>query len=233
MGLNDFPPELVTRIFLQLSYKSLLAVLAVCTQWNAIVAKDPALSVQMFKRLSTVYVDPGSTEPWVRSSFCAASSPEPIRMHPALFEVSYSMGSDRPSFITGKAPTPDKDGFFIASDIMKSFRHVQLSELAIANDFISIPVVTMAKLLVPDRLSRPTGFKIKVINTKGIRLMDVFAAMEKESNTAYLDDRPPFHHPHFRTMTKAAVLGDHVHYEGFRNVARRGLGLSADLYLGS
>jgi hypothetical protein len=34
-------------------------VLAVSVQWNAIVSKDPALSVQMFKRLSTVYVETG------------------------------------------------------------------------------------------------------------------------------------------------------------------------------
>jgi hypothetical protein len=49
----------LAKIFLQLSYKSLLRVLAVSVQWNAIVSKDPALSVQMFKRLSTVYVETG------------------------------------------------------------------------------------------------------------------------------------------------------------------------------
>ncbi|KAJ7656466.1 hypothetical protein DFH06DRAFT_471848 [Mycena polygramma] len=153
MGLNDFPPELLTRIFLQLSYKSLLSVLAVSARWNAIVATDTALGVQLFKRLSTVYVEPGSDEPWIRGSFsssCAAASPEPIRMHPALFEISYAMGSGRPSFFTGKALTPDDGGFFVPIDFMKNVHEVQLSSLAIANDFISIPVVTKAKLLIPD-----------------------------------------------------------------------------------
>lgn len=59
-SLNDFPPELLTRIFLQLSYKSLLSVLAVSVLWNALVTEDPALSVQMFKKRSTVYAEPGA-----------------------------------------------------------------------------------------------------------------------------------------------------------------------------
>jgi len=59
MGLADFPPELLTKIFLNLSYKSLLCVLAVSAQWNIIVATDSALGVQMFKKVSKVYVEPG------------------------------------------------------------------------------------------------------------------------------------------------------------------------------
>jgi hypothetical protein len=59
-GLNDFSPEVLTRIFLHLPYSSLLSVSAVSVQWKAIVAKDPSLSVQIFKKRTKVYVEPGA-----------------------------------------------------------------------------------------------------------------------------------------------------------------------------
>ncbi|KAJ7464558.1 hypothetical protein FB451DRAFT_1179680 [Mycena latifolia] len=37
MSLGDFSPELLAKIFLNLSYKSLLSVMAVSVKWNAIV----------------------------------------------------------------------------------------------------------------------------------------------------------------------------------------------------
>jgi hypothetical protein len=50
-----------------------------------------------------------------------------------------------------------------------------LYKLALADEFLAIPVVTMAKLVGPG-----LSYKIKIINTEGIKLMDVFVAMEKE-----------------------------------------------------
>jgi hypothetical protein len=52
-----------------------------------------------------------------------------------------------------------------------------LYKLALADEFLSIPVVTIAKLVVT---GPGLSYKIKVINTQGIKLMDVFVAMEKE-----------------------------------------------------
>jgi hypothetical protein len=49
----------LSKIFRHLSYESLLSVQAVCVQWHAIVGEDPELGVQMFKRMSKVYVGPG------------------------------------------------------------------------------------------------------------------------------------------------------------------------------
>ncbi|KAJ7108841.1 hypothetical protein C8R43DRAFT_184568 [Mycena crocata] len=104
MNLSDFPPELLTRIFLQLSYKSLLCVLAVSAQWNAIVADDPALKVQMFKSLSKEYVEEGSSQPvFMRcSSSREIHAADSVRLHPALQMASYSMGepSDAVYFLT-------------------------------------------------------------------------------------------------------------------------------------
>lgn len=49
----------------------------------------------------------------------------------------------------------------------------KLCELAIANDFISIPMVTTAQLIITSH------HIIKVKNAKGIKLKDVFVAMKK------------------------------------------------------
>ncbi|KAF7356261.1 hypothetical protein MVEN_00957600 [Mycena venus] len=210
MSLKEFPTELLTRIFLHLSYKSLLRVEAVCVQWKSIVAKDPELSVQMFKKISQVYVEPGSNEPSFRfESGCYAAKSEPVRLHPALNQASYYMGNDLESV-----------NFYLGND---NPNWTQLCKLAIASDFISIPVVTMATLVLPDRIF---GFKIKVKNAKGVRLTDVFVAMHKESNV-------PVMTRDYGMMTRAEALGDHRYYEGLQNVARQGLGLSAEMFLGS
>lgn len=91
----DFPPELLTKIFLNLAYKSLLRVMAVCVRWNAIVAQDPSLAVHMFKKCTQVYVEPGariyisdachprSKDAWIGSRSheirTFAPEPEPLR----------------------------------------------------------------------------------------------------------------------------------------------------------
>ncbi|KAJ7509759.1 hypothetical protein B0H11DRAFT_2184278 [Mycena galericulata] len=212
MGLSDFPLELLTKIFLHVSYKSLLSVMAVCVQWNAIVTDDPSLSVQMFRKLSKVYVEPGCHERMRgrRSDSSAAEGAEPIRLHPAVQKASYVMGADVSSvkFYTGDRNRPFLDG------------------LAIANDFISIPVVTMVTIQIPDRGFAPNAFKVKVKNSKGVKIIDIFTRLQIESNRRIMTER-------YGVMTRAEFLGDHLHYEGLSAVVRTGLGCSAELYLGS
>ncbi|KAJ7343392.1 hypothetical protein DFH08DRAFT_1081574 [Mycena albidolilacea] len=135
---TDFPPELLPRIFLQLSYISSLRAEAVCVQWNAIVAQDPELSVQMFKKRSKLYVKSANLDS--PSTECKAIT---VQLHPGMNELSYIMGE----------------------------------ELALADEFLSIPVVIMTKLVVT---GPGLSYKIKVINPKGIKPMDVFVAMEKD-----------------------------------------------------
>jgi hypothetical protein len=94
----------------------------------------------------------------------------------------------------------------------------RLCQLAIANDFISIPVVTMATLVFPERIWGP-GFKIKVKNSKGVRLTDVFVALEKEFDYVYLlwlylmsrDSRSnvPVYTQDYGIIKKGEALGDH------------------------
>ncbi|KAJ7020600.1 hypothetical protein C8F04DRAFT_1196439 [Mycena alexandri] len=102
MGVNDFPPELLTSILLNLPYKSLLSLQAVCVQWKAIVVADPALSVRPFKKPSKVYVEPGLPAGGLKAYISYGlryeehTSPEsePVRLHPAIQEASFDIGDD-------------------------------------------------------------------------------------------------------------------------------------------
>ncbi|KAF7337856.1 RBR-type E3 ubiquitin transferase [Mycena venus] len=221
MGLKDFPNELLAKIFLHLSYKSLLYVLAVSVQWNAVVTADPALSVQMFRKPSRVYVEPGSRNPNFRRDFHYdnTDTAEPIRLHPAVQMTSYVMGSD-------------------ISEVDFMFGP-QLVDLEIADDLISIPTVTMATIQVPERRGRNIGFKIKVKNSKGVRLIDLFRGIAEESSREVCVDGYEYGSEialrklFGETITRTTLLGDHRHYEGLYGVVRKGLGLSADIFLGS
>jgi hypothetical protein len=51
----------------------------------------------------------------------------------------------------------------------------KLVDLAIANDFISIPVVTTALIRI-----NGANFTVNVENSKGIKLIDLFSAIDKE-----------------------------------------------------
>ncbi|KAJ7181005.1 hypothetical protein C8R46DRAFT_1071171 [Mycena filopes] len=232
MALNDFPPELLTKIFLHLSFKSLLRVLAVCSRWEAIVKTDASLGVKLFKKLSKVYVEVGSIGPDFRysSKKRRLATSEPVRLHPALDIASYTMGSVDDVYFSGDDEPP------------------RLTNLGIANDFISIPVVTMVRLVIPERLVSANGFKIKVKNPKGVKLIDVFAAMAEDLASsqggsqgpppALWDDEPegPARGPYVsQTSLNQACLtpGMFSYYEGMSDITRTGLGLSAALYLGS
>ncbi|KAJ6574600.1 hypothetical protein B0H19DRAFT_1254287 [Mycena capillaripes] len=252
-GLIDFAPEVLTRIFLHLSYRSLLSALAVCVQWNAIVTKDPALSVQLFKKSSKVYVEPGckaesrergifdmfetifgsyDRDPeylhfkrsmlhysesilaaaWYKSVKNADQAtalltdpkwfpPERIRLHPALPELSYMIGNGLEDVC-----------FFVKED------QVELSQLKLANDFISIPAVPSASINV-------AAFHVTVKNSKGITLLDLFSAIAKESTTKIKRGK--------KTIMKGDLLGDHRFYEGFEMLRRSGHSLSAEVARGS
>ncbi|KAJ7631376.1 hypothetical protein DFH06DRAFT_1224350 [Mycena polygramma] len=201
-SLSDFPPELLTRVFLQLPYHSLLSVEAVCVQWNALVTQDPELSVKMFRKRSTVYVEPGFPEPPYPETTGAAGS-EPVRLHPAVQSPMYlGLRAIACAWQTEFVYYFDGDGPALAT-------------MAIANDFISIPVVTMVKM------TGMLAFTVK--NSKSVTLMDLFSAMEKEAN------RPV--RGMFGESTKAQELGDFHHYEGLNNLVRSGLCLSAKMYM--
>ncbi|KAJ7631373.1 hypothetical protein DFH06DRAFT_1303819 [Mycena polygramma] len=131
-------------------------------------------------------------------------APAKIRIHPAINSASYRFG----------------DGLDSVQFFCKGDTTFKLVDLAIANDFLSIPAVTTATLDVG-----PNGFTVKVKNSKGITLIDFFRAIDKEAKVKVKRGR--------HTVTKGELLGDHSFYEGLSNLMRIGSGLSAAMYLGS
>ncbi|KAJ7699016.1 hypothetical protein B0H17DRAFT_1129554 [Mycena rosella] len=211
MGINDFSPEVLTTIFLKLSYKSLLAVLEVSVKWDAIIVKDPYLRVQMFKKRSKLYVEPGCREEKgdsrLYSQFAEATRARISHLlHPAVGSASYMLGNGLESvtFYTG---TDDDDPV--------------LTELAIANDFLSIPAVTTLKIEINPR------FNITVKNTKGIKNLWSFSLLNPASGVnRKIKTRGGM-------VERWEMLGDHRFWEGLENLMRRGMDLSAMAHLGS
>ncbi|KAJ7022101.1 hypothetical protein C8F04DRAFT_1194828 [Mycena alexandri] len=97
MGLNDFPPELLTSILLNLPYKSLLSLQAVCVQWKAIVVADPA-SVSSRLRNPVRCLPAGGLKAYIsyglRYEEHTSPESEPVRLHPAIQEASFDIGDD-------------------------------------------------------------------------------------------------------------------------------------------
>ncbi|KAJ6461084.1 hypothetical protein C8R45DRAFT_538261 [Mycena sanguinolenta] len=213
---DDIPTELIVKILCKLPYRSLLVVLGVSKRFNAILTEDPELSVQLFKRLSKVYVEPIHDElDDERSrrgmrSICTENS-EPVRLHPAIPMVSYRLGNG-------------VENAYLWTRKLEEKRH--LMGLPIANNFVSIPVVTMMKIKVPNHNN---SFNVVVKNPKGVRLVDFFRALAKESGAIFQDHSAYYGHK----TGRAAFLGDHVHYEELEDVTKEGLLLTGTIWFGS
>ncbi|KAF7377909.1 F-box domain-containing protein [Mycena sanguinolenta] len=217
---DDFPTELVVKILSNLPYRSLLVVLSVSKRFSAIVTEDPELSVQLFKKLSKVYVESVDDERIRGGIHSVTQKSEPVRLHPAVPLVSYILGNK-----------VERASFWIRN---KDYRP-HLVDLAIANDFVSIPVVTMMKIKVPDRsyipVERQNSFNVVVKNPRGVRLIDFFRALAKESSVLLqgYTVRDFFG----QKTTRATLLGDHIYYEGIDEVTKEGLLLTGTIWLGS
>ncbi|KAJ7699019.1 hypothetical protein B0H17DRAFT_1257991 [Mycena rosella] len=184
------------------------SVVQILVQWNTIVDKDPALGVQMFKKGSLVYVESDTPEPAVYyDDPTKREATEPVRLHPALQmpSISYTIGSGL-------------DGVFFESDVDEE---PKLVNLAIANDFVSIPMVTTLKInheiKIPSGKSVPNcagllTFTVK--NSEGVRVVDFFSQIEAEL------DRP-LQGRYGATKWKRAYDIDLVNYEGAHELFRK------------
>ncbi|KAJ7066246.1 hypothetical protein C8F01DRAFT_697068 [Mycena amicta] len=221
----DFPPELLVKIFIHLPYFSLLRLLRVCKLWNTIVTDDPELGVLLFKRMSTSTVPVGLNnakepgEEYVTIDMSPAS--EPVEFHPCFHHATYSVGGNLSRVIfyepLGILPTEGK--------------HVSLTDTKIADDFITIPVVTMLKLKIPGQFS-PDGLSIfsttvKIKNAKGVRVMDLWKTLVEKFDYSVNLNLPTGN----VKMHRGGFLSDFDHYAGFAKVTRNGLALSAELIL--
>ncbi|KAJ6461085.1 hypothetical protein C8R45DRAFT_1029139 [Mycena sanguinolenta] len=186
---DDFPTELIAKILCNLPYRSLLAVLSVSRRFNAILTEDPELSIQLFKKSSKVYVEPGDDERQNRRDSLMEKFSDPFRLHPALPVVSYVLGQ-----------SVEKAEFYIGDD-----DQVSLIDLPIANDFVSIPVVTTMDICVH-------AFDVVVTKPEGVRLGDFFRALAEES-CVDLEDISVFGEDFDEEPIRATLLGDHKYVD--------------------
>ncbi|KAJ6461086.1 hypothetical protein C8R45DRAFT_1029143, partial [Mycena sanguinolenta] len=208
---DDFPTELIAKVLCNLPYRSLLAVLGVSKRFNSIVTEDPDLSVQLFKKSSKVFVEPGDLDdkPKYHRDTPTKGS-DSVRLHPALPSVSYLLGN-----------SVEEALFFIGDE------EARLVDLPIANDFMSIPVVTLMHINVHD------SFDVVVESPEGVRLGDFFRALATESSVTIDDDSGFLAEEFGEEPTRATLLGDHRFYEGISYLTKKGDVLMGMILCGS
>ncbi|KAF7323292.1 RBR-type E3 ubiquitin transferase [Mycena chlorophos] len=161
--LDNFPPELLAKILINLPYLSLLETMRVSKLFYAVITQDPILAIQTFKKASKTFIDPTSEYDH------SLDTPEPVRLHPAFKKIHYRLGHGVDEVIleyTHATPQP------------------RLWDLNIANDLVSIPAVTKMEVRVRDHNWSGEGFKVVTKNPKGVRLIDLFDAYVRESSIA-------------------------------------------------
>nr|GAT52398.1 predicted protein [Mycena chlorophos] len=210
----DLPPKIIVKVLLKLPYPSLLVVQQLSRKFRDIIQQDPQLEVSLFKKMSKVYVEPVDNSK-LRGGILRIdeANSEPVRLHPALPIVDYVLMLPADSAVLWNKRTSTE---------------IRLLDLAISNDFISIPVVTLLKIHVHDP-SLDTGymmpgedvsFNVVVKNPKGVRLGDFFRKLDAASNIK-VDD----------LFRRGMLFGDQVHYDGLHEMKRKGLSLTGRILL--
>ncbi|KAF7337857.1 RBR-type E3 ubiquitin transferase [Mycena venus] len=205
LGLpDDFPPELLGRVLVGLSYQDLLSSLAVSHKWKTIIEHDPALQVEMFKKASEEYVEPGDGSPGNDHDMVPGS--EKIRMHPALSEISFVFKCD-----------PVDDAF-----LFNYLSKIPLSASVIANDLATIPAVhTLTIQIKETTMEQVLSFNVEVENDSGVTLTDIFSKLKDVAATQIETLEGP--------MPMACALESeclYSAYNGFGEIKRTGTTLS-------
>ncbi|KAJ7066205.1 hypothetical protein C8F01DRAFT_1122604 [Mycena amicta] len=154
---DDFPPELLTRILLQVPYWDLVRVVPLVSKlWKYTIDTDPALRIRTFKKAGDMYGDIG-----LEANLSAQS--ESLTLHPLFAIVSYVVGDDVTEIQIYPKPEGDRDP-------------VPLSSFSAANDFATIPFVhTLTMKLESDW--GDDNFTIDIENPDGITVLDVFLGL--------------------------------------------------------
>ncbi|KAJ7180999.1 hypothetical protein C8R46DRAFT_1028360 [Mycena filopes] len=216
---DDFPPEIMSGIFLGLPYRDLLRISGVSKKWKNIIEADPAICVQRFKKASQTDVEPGDGT----TTEALEVGSDKIRMHPVLKRISFVLGDDLSDarLYTGSG-----------------LDDCPLAATAVAHDLASIPAVEkfvivfeMSNYMFDYSLSglphRQTSLwsKVDVLNPNGVRIVDIFTMLSNASRRMIPTDDGPL-------LLCEAVEG-HIFYEGFGCLRRMGATLSASIDLGS
>ncbi|KAJ7066336.1 hypothetical protein C8F01DRAFT_1122963 [Mycena amicta] len=155
--INEFPPELLSKVFVGLPYYSLLDAQLVSKRWSAVINGDSELLKLLFKKRTKVFLEANTTT-YDEAGVCSAS-PEPVRLHPIVAHISFSIPGLR-----------SLDDIYVDEQ--------PLSEVQAADDFVSIPTVTRF-------IIKEGAFKDVAKNKKGVRVRDVFEAMVKQYKSGH------------------------------------------------
>ncbi|KAJ7149746.1 hypothetical protein C8R43DRAFT_1006495 [Mycena crocata] len=207
-GLPDnFPPELLVEILLNLPYNDLIFnVSSVSKEWKEILHTEPSLGVKMFKKAGAVYVPDSDSAP---AEELEAGSEE-IRMHPLLPKLSFILGHDV------------SDACIYSKDYKTE---TSLATLNVANDQAFIPAVHTLTITIEEGFDELFEFQVDVQNSNGITIMDIFTELAIAGKRSVETQEGP--------MAMSEALGDHVFYEGLGCLKRAGTALTAYLSLGS
>ncbi|TFK39919.1 hypothetical protein BDQ12DRAFT_681465 [Crucibulum laeve] len=226
--IMEIPTEMLTQVFMHLSYSGLLAASSVCTLWKQIIQTDPLLSTLLFKRKKLSALDKklctgSSVLDGVRVNLCS-----PVRLHPAISRVSYHMGEGLSTV-----------GFFL-QDGNRDFR--PLASLPIAHDYISIPAVDTLHIEITPSVQTLQyvrkcwwSIDVPVLNPDGVTILDVFEAIVRQTcvkcDLLALASGGAFYQRGSggvvpKLSKRAEVLGTYKKYTSFTNPALEGSRLS-------
>ncbi|KAJ7061029.1 hypothetical protein C8F01DRAFT_1253499 [Mycena amicta] len=209
--LNDLPSELLARILVRLPYSSLLAVRCVSKLFNAskYYADPSEFCISGTERILRAALADGEGD----ASYLDKHVSEPVKIHPAIQQVAYQFGHEL------EAATIDGG--------------LRLMDLTIADDFFSIPATTMVKINIPNPptpeslIRRVEGLKTTVKNPKGVRVIDFFEALVRESRHDRDIKEVPAHNKRaFENLNRGVWKLDQIYYENLYDVSRTGLLLS-------
>ncbi|KAJ7066328.1 hypothetical protein C8F01DRAFT_697989 [Mycena amicta] len=160
--INEFPSELLSKIFIDLPYRSLLAVQRVSKRWRAVVNADSELLKLLFKKRTQVFLASNTTrhEEGVHGLLIYSPSTEPVRLHPIVRHISLSIPGLR-----------SLDDIHVSPDY-------PLLAIQASFDYISIPTVT--RFIIKEGLSKELAE-----NKRGVRVRDVFEAMVKQYKSGF------------------------------------------------
>ncbi|KAJ7052147.1 hypothetical protein C8F01DRAFT_1338095 [Mycena amicta] len=229
---DDFPPELLTQILLQVPYWDLMRVVPLVSKlWKYTIETEPALRMRMFKKAS------------LSDSEMYGDNVRQLQLHPLIGLVLYMFGDDvsEACLLKDEDAEDDEDEDDSGASEESELPAWKLPSLSAANDLATIPVVYTLSIGVKfgsgdDHVTFDT-----VENPNGITVLDVFGGLADGSQkTVDTADGP---------QTLEDVLGEdgllflplshrnchaessYRYYRGFYNLTRTGRHLTTELYL--
>ncbi|KAH7098980.1 hypothetical protein BKA62DRAFT_711016 [Auriculariales sp. MPI-PUGE-AT-0066] len=146
--------EILAKILIELPYEGLLGAERVCKLWHAVIGSDPHIQVQLFRKPSKRYVRPRARAK-SRGWDSNDSVPKKLLLHPAINWADFYYGDSLTKI---------------------GFNFIPVASLSISNNYMTVPRVKEAWL------ESSEGFKLTILNPKGVRVIDFFRELASVTN---------------------------------------------------